>query len=666
MKFLLKQFLRYKLNVVIFINVAILNLILIDSTCAQIGVDSSEEVDFFNLHGLVLDNNASSGVFEWSDKEKKYILVFAKISSAIFPDNPLFKNQCFGRVDVYNKFKKQEIYEATYYFHGDFDDPNNSLEYDRLNRIKAYSNNGKAGFIGNDMKLEKWSQGIKFTLDGWILSFKRSKFDSLTTLAKQVEMVNELIDGLLKNITPKNKFSLSTIPQFKVNSATQIYGDINDYSELLTKQEINVTVNANEKGSIYDLRNSIQQTVENNGWYTLIHLPKLEKINAFVDGKHFFVLEIIKGNKRHTYVPVLMPLPYTIKVSLTDEALNHERINTAKKVNEIERKRLEAEEDKQYYIDKFKKRVISELKRGDFERLNKLPAVYKTYEFWGDLAINFYIGEKVEIEHIKNLTDDNRINGFLRWYCNFVYTYNGDFELIDQNILEELFNSYVHSYSSKCKSSLPQNYKTLTFKWTENVTTGYTQNQILWGNTLLNAGRDYQYEQVNKSREVYINPRFYDAFIDFGDRSFSGPTQEMYFISQYGCKAAETLHLGENLLKAITSDIKVKLTEEDLFNISKPQNYSKLIDDLIYENSAKWIFNKYLSGGVSNLVIKMDSKGLPEHITANYNYSKVATVKLTFKEGLPECLYFHDFPNRCEAPSRKIIFSYSKGAYKLD
>lgn len=105
--------------------------------------------------------------------------------------------------------------------------------------------------------------------------------------------------------------------------------------------------------------------------------------------------------------------------------------------------------------------------------------------------------------------------------------------------------------------------------------------------------------------------------------------------------------------------------------LSKNQNFEKLIDDLIYEQSTKWAMNRYNKQSITSVsVTSRDNYNRPVEIKANYRYQSgfggetTGSVRLTFTDGLPECLYFFDFPTTCRTPDRKIVAKYADGSYQ--
>ncbi|MEM1338373.1 MAG: hypothetical protein AAGF96_11505 [Bacteroidota bacterium] len=101
---------------------------------------------------------------------------------------------------------------------------------------------------------------------------------------------------------------------------------------------------------------------------------------------------------------------------------------------------------------------------------------------------------------------------------------------------------------------------------------------------------------------------------------------------------------------------------------SGPQNFNKLIDDLVIDQSRTWGFNRYLPGSISNVKESRDNNGRANALTANYKYKgftgvSPGSVRITFTNGLPKCIYFFDFPNNCKSPNSSILASYAKGDY---
>lgn len=99
------------------------------------------------------------------------------------------------------------------------------------------------------------------------------------------------------------------------------------------------------------------------------------------------------------------------------------------------------------------------------------------------------------------------------------------------------------------------------------------------------------------------------------------------------------------------------------------QDFNKLIDDLVANQAKTWMFNKYIRGSISGVTfLHEDSQGRPTALKAYYQYSGFSGnskgwVKVTFNNGLPNGIYFFDFPNNRKKPSSSIVASYAHGDY---
>jgi len=102
------------------------------------------------------------------------------------------------------------------------------------------------------------------------------------------------------------------------------------------------------------------------------------------------------------------------------------------------------------------------------------------------------------------------------------------------------------------------------------------------------------------------------------------------------------------------------------------QDFNKLVDNLVANQAKTWSFNRYTAGSISGLrVLSKDHEGRPTALQANYIFSGFSKsgngwVKVSFKNGLPDCIYFFDFPNNCKTPSSSIVASYAQGDYRKE
>jgi hypothetical protein len=101
--------------------------------------------------------------------------------------------------------------------------------------------------------------------------------------------------------------------------------------------------------------------------------------------------------------------------------------------------------------------------------------------------------------------------------------------------------------------------------------------------------------------------------------------------------------------------------------LSKDQNLTRLVQDLVLDQSRTWVMNRFVNGSVSNVAVSSrDAQGRPAKVTGSYlfNGNNRGSVTISFSGGLPECIYFFDFPSMCRTPNRRIVEAYGNGAYR--
>ncbi|MEO8028072.1 MAG: hypothetical protein ABI823_16425 [Bryobacteraceae bacterium] len=97
------------------------------------------------------------------------------------------------------------------------------------------------------------------------------------------------------------------------------------------------------------------------------------------------------------------------------------------------------------------------------------------------------------------------------------------------------------------------------------------------------------------------------------------------------------------------------------------QNYTKLLEDLVSEHAKTWVFNRYVNGSVSGVsVTGRDAAGKPARVTGRYlfNGRNQGSLTVSFTDGLPECMYFFDFPSTCRTPNRRVVAAFAAGGYQ--
>lgn len=274
--------------------------------------------------------------------------------------------------------------------------------------------------------------------------------------------------------------------------------------------------------------------------------------------------------------------------------------------------------------------------------------------------------------------------------------YEGNFEAIqfdrDAQLFSLLLNSYITEYAKRCDSSLPSSKIELTKDvcTTERVTTNGYGVEV--GRTCV------AWKQVGLG--IYASPEMHNAKLVIDGLQAGDSFRTMWrMITQEDPLNSAMSQIGE--LKAVQADMQtlirmngcnskgLKRFEENLrlFALNKQpirldgsstkkplnsgqQNFSKLVEDLVYAHSKTWAMNRYERGSVSSVqVVARDANSHPTKITARYIYQGFSgrsngSVTITFLDGLPRCLYFFDFPSTCRTADRRIVASYANGGYQ--
>lgn len=94
-------------------------------------------------------------------------------------------------------------------------------------------------------------------------------------------------------------------------------------------------------------------------------------------------------------------------------------------------------------------------------------------------------------------------------------------------------------------------------------------------------------------------------------------------------------------------------------------DFTRLLNDLVADNARGWMMNRYQPGSISDPIVSHDPTGAPTRVMARFRYvgSQSGRVTVSFKDGVPDCLYFSDAPDNCRAPSQRVVSAYQKNAY---
>tara|TARA_R110002049_G_scaffold166186_1_gene332384 strand:- start:938 stop:1948 length:1011 start_codon:yes stop_codon:yes gene_type:complete len=282
----------------------------------------------------------------------------------------------------------------------------------------------------------------------------------------------------------------------------------------------------------------------------------------------------------------------------------------------------------------------------------------------------------------------------------FDYIFRGHFENIDLKREDMqflmIFEQYLRAYGGQCPSFLPEDKVEIM----EQVCSMEEVSRNVYGVEL--SRNCVQYKWVGTG--LYARPDLYNAKIEIQNilqADALRTTMEMITDPNAMGNSVDLMHKAKGLQNDMLQIFKintcnspgVRRFEENLklFALNKPairmegnskyatikksggpvgsQDFNKLIDDLVANQSKTWTFNRYTPGSISAVsILSKDSEGRPKSIKANYSYSGFGSgsqgwVQIDFEKGLPKCIYFFDFPTNCKTPNSSIVASYAQGGY---
>ncbi|SIR17758.1 hypothetical protein [Maribacter ulvicola] len=287
------------------------------------------------------------------------------------------------------------------------------------------------------------------------------------------------------------------------------------------------------------------------------------------------------------------------------------------------------------------------------------------------------------------------------YYAEFYdYIFRGHFEELDiaRDDMQFLmiFSQYLRAYGAQCSGALPSNKVEIMNE--ECATEEVTRNG--WGDVVSRVCIKY----VWVGSGLYAKPGLYEAYgeIDQIQRSKGlGTMMKMITDPNSMGNSVDMMHKTNGLKNDMVKIFKLNTCQSPglqrfeenlkLFALNKPgirmdeaskyttmkksggptgnQDYAKLIDDLVYDQAKTWSFNRYTSGSISGVTTSSrDKQGRPVELSASYSFSGFSgnskgSVRIVFKNGLPNCIYFYDFPQNCKSPNSSILSAYAQGEY---
>ena len=276
--------------------------------------------------------------------------------------------------------------------------------------------------------------------------------------------------------------------------------------------------------------------------------------------------------------------------------------------------------------------------------------------------------------------------------------FTGNFANIDFDRDEPGFSlildAYINAYFEHCSASLPDDKVEITYqecvRWVD-YKNGYgtivRTDCLEWGTHHTNV---YASPAMYKAKTMVDALQTGDVFrnmfkilkqdnpIGVGEQYVQQGIilkQDMSsFFSMNDCNSAGIKRFEQNLYAFATNKLPVVLEDSQMHRqdpnvLLKNQDFNKLVDDLVYDQSANWMMNVYVPHNVTDVKItSRDAAGRPATLTADYQFKsgrseRTGSTTLTFTDGLPNCLYFFDFPNTCRTANRKIVANYANGGY---
>ncbi|RTE55439.1 hypothetical protein EHW67_02410 [Arenibacter aquaticus] len=287
------------------------------------------------------------------------------------------------------------------------------------------------------------------------------------------------------------------------------------------------------------------------------------------------------------------------------------------------------------------------------------------------------------------------------YYAEFYdFVFRGHFEHIKVNREDveflSIFEQYLRAYARQCKQYLPENKVEImdlvcAREYVEKDLYGDVVSRTcvkwIWQGSKLFARPDL-YNAKLSVEKLQSNDALQKAFAEMTDPNAIGNSMDRVhklnglkndmaqIFTLNSCNSAGIKRFEENLKRYALNQTAIRMKAESKYSAMKNsggpkgvQNLNKLVDDLVANQAKTWAMNKYVPQSISGLtVLKKDSQGQPLVAKANYTYqffgkSGEGWVQISFENGLPKCLYFHDFPQNCKTPGSSIVSSYAQGSY---
>ncbi|HEX9202190.1 MAG TPA: hypothetical protein VF865_21710 [Acidobacteriaceae bacterium] len=287
--------------------------------------------------------------------------------------------------------------------------------------------------------------------------------------------------------------------------------------------------------------------------------------------------------------------------------------------------------------------------------------------------------------------------------------YSGDFQSIhldhDGSEFMLIISGYMEDFARDCKQFLPPNKVEITQQVCASTPyTPYSPDGVhdVYGNVIQTSAGCTSYQTVGTG--LFADPQLYDAVKDVSAKAQLHLVQNMLGVATgKGGRAANPFTISQQIvdqLTAVGTEMQtlihtnacgspgLKNFQSNLIRFASGQapvkyagavvtapvavlpgvrdaDFTRLLDDLVSDNALGWTMNRYQPGSISDPIVSHDPLGNPVRIIARFRYvgSQSGRVTVSFKDGVPDCLYFSDAPDNCHVPSQRVISAYQKNAY---
>lgn len=294
------------------------------------------------------------------------------------------------------------------------------------------------------------------------------------------------------------------------------------------------------------------------------------------------------------------------------------------------------------------------------------------------------------------LTDTSLRTEGVRSAANLRNIYVGDFAHVEMSRtgteFYPLFSSFLTTFSKDCSAFLPSNKVHITEPYCAVTRTHVDEvGNHVGVDTCAQDGRkpvpglyaDPAAVQALESVEAESNRNtaaglmkgirdgslqgVYDLAVDDKVRD-----QEMSLLfRQNGCGSPALARLQKNMTLFASGGQPIYLDGSSVEPVggappAADLNVDELAADLIAADAKSWTFNQFAGHVGAQLLPGRDKNGRPLAIVATYDQRGIVSsgsVRITFADGVPACLYFADDAETCKAPSQLVLTKYLKGSY---